>query len=99
MTKQMTVVEQKALTLRDHLFKDNTMKQIKDAAGGLIKPERLMRVVFSSALRNPRILECSVESIMQCAMQCAQLGLEPILGGPIWYPITIRSRSGGGGSR
>lgn len=95
MTKQMTVVEQKALTLRDHLFKPNTMAQIKDAAGGLIKPERLLRVVFSSALRNPRILECTVESIMQCAMQCAQLGLEPILGRAYLVPYNNSKQIGG----
>lgn len=95
MSKELTVVEKKAVNLRDHLFSPKVVRGLREAAGDKLKPERLLRVVMSSAMRNPRILDCSIESILQCTMQCAQTGLEPILGRAYLVPYNMSKNVGG----
>lgn len=41
-----------------------------------VSPERLMRTVITSCERNPRLLECSPQSIINAATTAAVLGLE-----------------------
>jgi len=76
----MTTTQQKAIDLRNYLNGDRVKAQISAALPKWLSPDRFLRVIFGAALRNPKILECSVESILQSVMMCAQLGLEPILG-------------------
>lgn len=71
-------VQQKALTLRDELFAKE--EQFAKAMPKWMTVDRLLRVVFTTAMSNPKILDCTKESIFGSIMQCAQLGLEPILG-------------------
>jgi phage RecT family recombinase len=57
--------------------------------------DRFLRVVFSSTLRNPKIAECTPESILQSIMLCAQLGLEPVLGRAYLIPYNNSKNIGG----
>lgn len=42
-----------------------------------LTPERMARVVLTEFRKTPKLLDCSELSVMKCAMQCAELGLEP----------------------
>jgi recombination protein RecT len=45
-------------------------------------------------MKNPKVLDCTRESILQSVMQCAQLGLEPILGRAYLIPYENSKRHG-----
>lgn len=75
---QLPAVQQKAITIRDDLF--TKKEQFAAALPKWLSADRLLRVVFSSLLKNPSLLECTRESLFISVMACAQLGLEPILG-------------------
>ncbi len=42
-----------------------------------LTPERMARVVLTEFRKAPKLLDCNEMSVMKCAMQCAELGLEP----------------------
>lgn len=92
MTTAVTV-QQKALTLRDELFARKDQFE-KGMARGM-DVERLLRIVFTSALKTPKILDCTRESIYGAVMMCAQLGLEPILGRAYLIPYNNNKNVGG----
>lgn len=73
-----TAIQQKALTVREELF--SKKEQFEMALPKWLTVDRLLRVIFSSLLKNPKLLDCTKESLFISIMQCAQLGLEPILG-------------------
>jgi recombination protein RecT len=55
--------------------------------------DRLLRIALTTIRTNPKLLECSIPSLMACVMQAAQLGLEPGLLGhcyivPYWNKKT-----------
>jgi len=79
-TETQMTVRDKAVSLRSFLFDDARKKNFEDALPKWLSVERLLRVVFSTAIRNPKILDCSKESILSAVMGCATLGVEPILG-------------------
>ena len=80
MAHNLPAIQQKAITLREYLHQPNIKKAIEDALPKWLSPERFLRVIFTATMKNPKIVDCSPESILQSVMQCAQLGLEPILG-------------------
>ncbi len=80
MANELTTVQQKAISLKDFLFTEDRKKAFADVIPKWMSVDRLLRVIYSSAIRNPLILECTKESILIAVMQCASLGLEPILG-------------------
>lgn len=47
-----------------------------------ITPERMSRIAFTTIRSNPKLLECTIESLMGCVMLSAQFGLEP---GPLGH--------------
>lgn len=47
------------------------------AIRGNISPELLVRACLTYCQKNPRVFECSKESIAKCLMDCASLGLLP----------------------
>ncbi|KKL68058.1 hypothetical protein LCGC14_2128800, partial [marine sediment metagenome] len=80
MTQNLPAVQQKASDLRSYLGQDNVRKQFEMALPKWLSVDRLLRIIFSATIKNPRILDCTKESILRAVMQCAQTGLEPILG-------------------
>jgi recombination protein RecT len=44
-----------------------------------MNPERLSRITLTTLKQNPKLLECSIESLLGAVLQSAQLGLEPSL--------------------
>lgn len=59
-----------------------------------IKPERLIRVVLTEIRRNPKLMECSRDSLLGALMLSAQLGLEPSPLGHCYY-IPYNNRKAG----
>jgi len=80
-------MEEKALMVlgtpqkfQSYLFSEDIKKKFEMAVPKWMSVDRLLRVVFTSVTRNPKLLQCTTESLLSSIMQCAQLGLEPILG-------------------
>jgi recombination protein RecT len=47
--------------------------------------ERLSRITLTTIKQNPKLLECSIESLLGAVLQSAQLGLEPNLLGSCYF--------------
>jgi recombination protein RecT len=47
--------------------------------------ERLSRITLTTLKQNPKLLECSIESLLSCVLTSAQLGLEPNLLGSCYF--------------
>jgi recombination protein RecT len=47
--------------------------------------ERIMRITLTTLKSNPKLLETSIESLLSCVLQSAQLGLEPNLLGSCYF--------------
>ena len=72
--------ENKSLTVRRKTVSDLLIKfkgQIEMALPKHITPDRLIRTALTSFSKNPKLLECSPESLLGCVIQSAQLGLMP----------------------
>ena len=95
MTKDMTQVQTKAVDLRNFLNGDRIKDQLGAALPKWLSVDRLLRIVFTSAMKNPKLLDCTRESILSSVMQCAQLGLEPILGRAYLIPYDNRKNING----
>lgn len=54
-----------------------------------ITAERLARIAFTEVRRNPKLADCSIESLMGATMACAMYGLEP---GPMGFCFIIPYR-------
>lgn len=80
MAEQLPALQEKAVSLRDYLNNDKIKGPLADALPKWLSIDRLLRIVFTSAMRQPKIFDCTRESILQSIMLCAQLGIEPILG-------------------
>ena len=78
--KELTTVQAKAVSLKNYLHRDNVKEQFAAAIPEWLSVDRMLRVVFTSVMKSPKLLECTQESILSAVMQCCQLGLEPILG-------------------
>lgn len=59
------------------LESDRVREQVAKVLPSHITAERLLRVAMTASLKNPQLLQCPAESIMQAIMTCAQAGLEP----------------------
>lgn len=58
--------------------------------------ERLIKVALSAVSRQPKLLECTPESVYLAVMQAAQLGLEPnLLGACYLVPFNNKKKIGG----
>lgn len=49
--------------------------------------ERLCRITLTTLRQNPKLLECSIESLLGACLQSAALGLDPSLGGCYFIPF------------
>jgi recombination protein RecT len=79
-TKAVAKPASKSLELRDWLQSKNVKEQFQQVLPRWMNADRFLRVAGSAIVRNPRLQECTPQSILVALMQAAQLGLEPVLG-------------------
>ena len=56
---------------------ERSWPRIQAVIGNNLSPERLYQLCVSTINREPKLAECSVESVLGCFMKCSALGLEP----------------------
>lgn len=76
--KQLSPARQKQEMVVNTFKAMNSM--LKEVLPTIITPERMARVCLTNFRLNPKLFECSKESIVGAVLQSAQLGLEPLLG-------------------
>jgi recombination protein RecT len=62
-------------TFRD--FLDKSEPALRAVATKHLQPERLIRIALAAISRNPQLLKCDRNSILQAVMAASQIGLEP----------------------
>lgn len=74
--------------VRALIMSDAFQTQIKKAMPQAMSSDVLLRVSVTTIQKTPKLLECTRESLMQCVLECAQLGLLPdgILGQAYMVP-------------
>lgn len=77
MTEQTKVAVVKTETVKDIIMSDAMKRQFKAALPKHLTPEKFVRVALTAINRTPKLLECTKESLMECLLDLAQLGLEP----------------------
>lgn len=83
-----------AKTFRDLLLSDGYKASLAAALPKHITADRMVRVVLTAMNRQPKLLQCTKESLWQAVMDCASLGLEPdALGRAYLVPYEDRKSS------
>lgn len=80
-------------TFRDLL--ERLRPQIQMALPKHIDLNRMIRICLTTIQRNPKLLECTQDSLLGCLFQCVQLGLEPdgLLGHAYLIPFNDRKNN------
>jgi len=79
------------LTLAEALSDARTKEQLKAAIPTGITPQMMTRVVLTMVRTNPKIAQCTRDSVLSCMMQSAQLGLLP--GGAMGHAYFVPYKS------
>lgn len=72
----------------------NQFKSIQSLVPKHVTPERLCRISLNAVSRNPKLMECSPETIVGSIVNCASLGLEPNLLGHAYIVPFWNNKSG-----
>jgi len=86
-----TATQQKAITIRDYIHQSHIVKQLEAALPSFLTAERFLRTFYTAMLRNPKLFDCTKESLLSAMIEAAQLGLEPILGKAALIPFKNKS--------
>lgn len=78
--KALTVVQKNAIEFREYINKPQIKNQLAAALPRWLSPDRMLRVLMTEMMKNPKLFDCTRESVLSAVIQCAQLGLEPVLG-------------------
>lgn len=73
---------------------EKALPKLAEVAPKHLKVERVVRIILSACSRNPKLLECTKESVLTFCMKCSETGLEPIGAGGAWpVPYTNRKNN------
>lgn len=64
-------------TVTDLINSERARTEIAKVLPKHLTPERMTRVALTATLRNPSLLNCTPESLMNALLVCSQAGLEP----------------------
>lgn len=89
--KPATVSDQ----IQDYLTRNRD--KLAQALPRHVTPERMSRIALTTIRMNPKLLECSVPSLLGAIMQAATLGLEPgLLGHAYFVPFNNKKKDANG---
>jgi recombination protein RecT len=74
---QRTPATSTRLTLRDFVQGPAVKQRLLDVSSKYLQPEEIVRCVLLAASRNPRLAECTQDSILKCMMEAAHMGIRP----------------------
>ncbi len=74
---EVQVIDQKANSIRKFFENPAIKTQLQKAVPNVLTVERLLRVAMTALRVNPKLLDCTQQSLMACILGCATLGLEP----------------------
>jgi len=77
MSNQLAEQQPKRRDIRDLIQSDTVKQQVALALPRFLTPERMLRICVTSVNRNPKLAECTAESLLSSIMQAAQMGIEP----------------------
>lgn len=60
-----------------HALLEQYKSQFALALPKLLTPERFTRVALTAINKNPKLVQCTQESLLACLLDCASLGIEP----------------------
>lgn len=63
--------------IRELIQSDSGKKQFALALPKHLKPDRFVRVALTAFTKNPKLLQCTKESLLSCLLDLSQMGLEP----------------------
>lgn len=73
--KQAIVVQKRTIT--DLIGSEKVRSEIAKVLPKHLTPERMTRVALTATMRNPDLLNCTPESLLNSLLVCSQAGLEP----------------------
>lgn len=95
--QEQTVVQTGGVTFQNVITTQlsRQFKAIQSLVPKHVTPERLCRIGLNAVSRNPKLMECTPETIVGAIVNCASLGLEPNLLGhayivPFWNNKTSK---------
>jgi recombination protein RecT len=74
------------------LASEHFQRALPVTARKYLTPDRVTRIVLNAISRNPRLVQCSRESVLVAVMDAVQVGLEP--GGPLGHAYLVPYRNG-----
>lgn len=78
MSTEIQPIAQKAKSMRTLLMSDKTKAQFQMALPNVgLTAERFVRMAMTAFQRQPKLYECTPQSVMGCLVQAAQSGLSP----------------------
>ena len=80
MTTELTLNQKKAVTVRDYINQSHVVKQLEAALPSFLNADSFLRTCWTAMLRNPKLQDCTKESMLGALIESAQLGLPPVLG-------------------
>jgi recombination protein RecT len=78
-TEALAVAEKpmQDMTPRELMTSRSLTDQVAKALPAIFTPERFMRVTLTAFNKNPKLWDCTKQSIASVVLQCAQFGVEP----------------------
>lgn len=77
MSTEVNKTPQKLSTMRSFLNGDQLREQIRRALPALCSSDRFLRIAITTLNKTPKLADCTQESLVNCLLSLAQLGLEP----------------------
>ena len=77
MVENAKAVATKQQNIKDLILSDGAKKQFAAALPKHLSPDRFIRIALTAVTKNPKIAECTRESLFSCLLDLSQLGLEP----------------------
>lgn len=77
MTTQLQPANTAKKDIRSYIQSSMVKEQLAMVLPKHLTPDRMARVACTTIMRSPKLAQCTQESLLNCLMQCSQLGLEP----------------------